>query len=172
MSRQRVKEPRSLTATRPQPDPETLVIDWDVPIPMDDGIVLRADVFRPNDTGPHPVIMTHGPYAKGLSFQERHPTLWRELAEGHPGAVEGSSNRYANWETVDPEQWVPDGYVVIRVDSRGAAVAHAARGRRNAPGPERQAGREAHAPAIGGDARSGDQPRAEARRRTCWARER
>jgi predicted acyl esterase len=109
-----------LTATRPQPDPETLVIDWDVPIPMDDGIVLRADVFRPNDTGPHPVIMTHGPYAKGLSFQERHPTLWRELAEGHPDAVEGSSNRYANWETVDPEQWVPDGYVVIRVDSRGA----------------------------------------------------
>ena len=24
-------------------------IDWDVPIPMDDGIVLRADVFRPLD---------------------------------------------------------------------------------------------------------------------------
>jgi hypothetical protein len=22
-------------------------IDWDMPIPMDDGIVLRADVFRP-----------------------------------------------------------------------------------------------------------------------------
>ena len=22
-------------------------IDWDVPIPMDDGIVLRADVYRP-----------------------------------------------------------------------------------------------------------------------------
>ena len=22
-------------------------IDWDVPIPIDDGVVLRADVFRP-----------------------------------------------------------------------------------------------------------------------------
>ena len=23
-------------------------IDWDVPIPMDDGVVLRADVYRPS----------------------------------------------------------------------------------------------------------------------------
>src|SRR5207244_399708 len=27
---------------------------------------------------------------------------------------------YQNWEMVDPEKWVPDGYVCIRVDSRGA----------------------------------------------------
>ena len=26
----------------------------------------------------------------------------------------GSSNKYQNWETVDPEKWVPDGYVCIR----------------------------------------------------------
>ena len=25
-----------------------------------------------------------------------------------------------NWEAVDPEKWVPDGYVCVRVDSRGA----------------------------------------------------
>ena len=24
-------------------------IDWDVPIPMDDGLVLRADIYRPDD---------------------------------------------------------------------------------------------------------------------------
>ena len=33
--------------------------------------------------------------------------------------LEGSSNRYQNWEVVDPEKWVPDGYVCVRVDSRG-----------------------------------------------------
>src|SRR5258708_37172844 len=27
---------------------------------------------------------------------------------------------YQCWEVVDPEKWVPDGYVCIRVDSRGA----------------------------------------------------
>ena len=33
---------------------------------------------------------------------------------------EGSSNKYQNWELVDPEKWVPDGYVCLRIDSRGA----------------------------------------------------
>ena len=33
-------------------------IDWDVPIPMEDGVVLRADIFRPLDDGHYPVIMT------------------------------------------------------------------------------------------------------------------
>jgi predicted acyl esterase len=32
----------------------------------------------------------------------------------------GSTNKYQCWEVVDPEKWVPDGYVCIRVDSRGA----------------------------------------------------
>jgi predicted acyl esterase len=95
-------------------------IDWDVPIPMADGTVLRADVFRPADHGQHPVIMTHGPYAKGLAFQEGFPGMWGPLSRKYPDAVGGTSNRYQNWETADPEKWVPDGYVCVRVDSRGA----------------------------------------------------
>ena len=51
-------------------------IDWDVPIEMDDGLVLRADVFRPVPEGRYPVIMTHGPYAKGLAFQEGFKSMW------------------------------------------------------------------------------------------------
>ncbi|MGH9807481.1 MAG: hypothetical protein ACRD9W_09520, partial [Terriglobia bacterium] len=27
---------------------------------------------------------------------------------------------YQNWEVVDPEKWVRDGYAIVRVDSRGA----------------------------------------------------
>ena len=97
-----------------------MLIDWDVPITMDDGLVLRADVFRPDADGRYPVIMTHGPYAKWLAFQDGFARQWANLEAEHPDAVAGSSNRYQNWETVDPEKWVPDGYVVIRVDSRGA----------------------------------------------------
>jgi predicted acyl esterase len=95
-------------------------IDWDVPITMDDGVVLRADIFRPDADGRYPVIMTHGPYAKGLSFQQAFRFAWSNLEAEHPDALAGSSNRYQNWETVDPEKWVPDGYVVIRVDARGS----------------------------------------------------
>jgi uncharacterized protein len=94
--------------------------EWDVPIPMDDGVVLRADVFRPDEDGRYPVIMTHGPYAKWLAFQDGFARQWANLESEHPDAVAGSSNLHQNWETVDPEKWVPDGYVVIRVDSRGA----------------------------------------------------
>jgi predicted acyl esterase len=97
-----------------------VIIDWDVPITMDDGLVLRADVFRPDDTEPHPVLMTHGPYAKGLAFQDGYAAMWANLETEHPDALAGSSNVYQNWETVDPEKWVPDGYAVVRVDSRGA----------------------------------------------------
>ena len=95
-------------------------IDWDVPIEMDDGNVLRADIFRPRGKGRYPVIMSHGPYAKGLSFQEGYETAWNIMVENFPEVARGTTSKYANWEVVDPEKWVPDGYVVIRVDSRGS----------------------------------------------------
>lgn len=95
-------------------------IDWDVPIPMDDGIVLRADVFRPIGAGRYPAILTYGPYAKGLAFQDGYPKQWQRLADHHPDVTAGSTNTYQNWEVVDPEKWVPGGYACVRVDSRGA----------------------------------------------------
>ena len=95
-------------------------IDWDVPITMDDGLVLRADIFRPIAEGRYPVLMTYGPYGKGLAFQEGYKTAWDIMARENPDALAGSTNQYQNWEVVDPEKWVPDGYVCIRVDSRGA----------------------------------------------------
>ncbi len=95
-------------------------IDWDVPIEMDDGIVLRADVFRPIEEGRYPVIMTHGPYGKGLPFQTGYAGMWKVLEDKYPEIMRGSTCKYQNWETVDPEKWVPDGYVCVRVDSRGA----------------------------------------------------
>ncbi|HEY7325882.1 MAG TPA: CocE/NonD family hydrolase [Streptosporangiaceae bacterium] len=95
-------------------------VDWDVPVPMDDGVDLRADIFRPDAENRYPVIMTHGPYAKWLAFADGFPRQWANLQAEHPDALAGTSGLQMNWETVDPEKWVPDGYVVIRVDSRGA----------------------------------------------------
>jgi predicted acyl esterase len=97
-------------------------IDWDVDIEMSDGLVLKADVFRPVEDGQYPVILTHGPYAKGLAFQEGYPSAWDRMAEEHPDVTAGSTNKYQSWEVVDPEKWVPDGYVCVRVDSRGCGA--------------------------------------------------
>ena len=95
-------------------------IDWDVPIEMDDGIVLRADIYRPIEEGRYPVIMTYGPYGKYLHFEDLYVDQYRRMFAEHPDVPSGSTNKYQNWEVVDPEKWVPDGYVVVRVDSRGA----------------------------------------------------
>jgi hypothetical protein len=96
-----------------------MAIDWDVPITMDDGLVLRADVFRPVKDGAYPVILSYGPYAKGLAFQEGYPSAWERMVTKHPDVAAGSSNIYQNWEVVDPEKWVPHDYICVRVDSRG-----------------------------------------------------
>ncbi|MDG6908500.1 MAG: CocE/NonD family hydrolase, partial [Nitrososphaerota archaeon] len=94
-------------------------IERDVGIQSGD-IVLRADIFLPDEKGRYPVIMTHGPYAKGLRYQNGYAPQWNWLVKKHPNILEGSTRSYLAWETVDPELWVPNGYVVIRVDSRGA----------------------------------------------------
>jgi predicted acyl esterase len=94
-------------------------IDWDAPIAMDDGLVLRADVFRPVKDGRFPVILSYGPYGKGLAFQDGYPSAWQRMAEQHPDVTAGSSNLYQSWEVVDPEKWVPHDYACVRVDSRG-----------------------------------------------------
>ena len=93
---------------------------WQVPIEMDDGVVLRADVYRPIEEGNCAVILTYGVYAKGLSFQEGYPMQWEKMVTDHPEILQGSTNKYQNWEVTDPERWVPHGYAVVRVDSRGA----------------------------------------------------
>ena len=95
-------------------------IDWEVPVEMDDGLVLRCDVYRPVDEGRYPVIITYGIYGKWLHFEDGYPEQWRRMVEQHPDVAQGSSNKYQNWEVVDPEKWVPDGYACVRVDSRGA----------------------------------------------------
>ena len=99
---------------------DNMRIDWDLPIPMDDGIVLRADVYRPIDDGRYPVILSYGPYGKGLPFQVGYKDQWRLMATQYPDVIAGSTNKYQNWEVADPEKWVCEGYVCVRVDSRGA----------------------------------------------------
>ncbi len=94
-------------------------IDWDMPIEMDDGLVLRCDVFRPVKKGRYPVLLSHGPYGKWLHFEDGYKTAWKRMEEKQPDVMAGSTNKYQSWEVCDPEKWVPDGYVCVRVDSRG-----------------------------------------------------
>ncbi|MED5579289.1 MAG: CocE/NonD family hydrolase [Nitrospinota bacterium] len=95
-------------------------IDWDVPVTMDDGVILRCDIYRPVEEGKYPALLSYGPYGKYLHFEDGYETAWKRMVELHPDVPAGSSNKYQSWEVVDPEKWVSDGYVVVRFDSRGS----------------------------------------------------
>jgi uncharacterized protein len=96
-------------------------VDKNEAIATRDGHVLRANVFRPDTMGRFPVIMSLGIYGKDVHFAEAYKPQWEALKKLYPDIdANGSSGRYLRWELPDPERWVPDGYVMIAVDSRGS----------------------------------------------------
>lgn len=103
----------------------TVILPWgaldkDVAVPMRDGAILRANVFRPAAGGKCPVIMTLGPYGKDVHLSQFMPEAWAALERRHPEILKASSCRHLVFETPDPEVWVREGYAVVKVDSRGA----------------------------------------------------
>lgn len=73
---------------------QKLNIEIDVEIPMRDGVILRADIYRPADGGPYPAILLRTPYRKN-----RLTTQWGELS---------------------PIPWAKAGYAVVLQDTRGS----------------------------------------------------
>lgn len=69
-------------------------IEWDVAIMMDGGLTLRGDVVRPVADGRYPIILSYGPYAKGLAFHDGYPSAWQPMVAEHPDVAHGSTNRY------------------------------------------------------------------------------
>jgi predicted acyl esterase len=86
---------------------QSIVVEKDVAIPMRDGAKLIADVFRPRGGERVPAILNLGPYQKDK--------LWVV-----PPTLEEAPNEWMNWETVNPEWWVPQGYAAVRIDGRGS----------------------------------------------------
>lgn len=45
-----------------------VIVERNVPVPMRDGTILRADIHRPDRGGPYPVLVKRTPYGKGGDF--------------------------------------------------------------------------------------------------------
>ena len=97
-----------------------MVLDKDIGIPVRDGAVLRGNLFRPEEPGRYPVLMTFGPYGKDVHIKQFMPDAWEMIQQRHPEILAASSCKHLVFETPDPEVWVPHGYSVLKVDSRGA----------------------------------------------------
>jgi uncharacterized protein len=44
--------------------PDDVVVEWSVPAKMHDGVILRADIYRPKQAGRYPVLLQRTPYNK------------------------------------------------------------------------------------------------------------
>ncbi len=89
-----------------------MAITWDVAIPLRDGTITYADIFRPEHaTEPQPIILTYSPYGKhGPKTFDMFP---------NSGVPSGSVSRFTVWEGPDPVYWTKRGYAMINADARG-----------------------------------------------------
>ena len=97
---------------------DEVIIEEDVPVVVRDGTRLSARVFRPADSGEYPVIMAFTAYNKDGGPDDYPPVLdsW-DKPEFNMGSFTVSP--WTTWEGPDPAYWVPLGYAVVYVDSRG-----------------------------------------------------
>jgi predicted acyl esterase len=98
-------------------------VDWDVPVRVRDGTVLRVNVFRPEGAGPFPVLMSAHPYGKDkIPAKTRTgrgvPLQSRLLPQPHTVRI----SAYTSWEAPDPAVWVREGYAVVNADLRGGGT--------------------------------------------------
>jgi predicted acyl esterase len=98
-----------------------MLIEKNTLVRVGDGHHLRANIYRPEQDGRFPVLMSLGIYGKDIHFADGYKLQWDKLLSLNPAICgDGSSGKHLRWEKIDPERWVPDGYVVISVDGRGS----------------------------------------------------
>lgn len=74
-----------------------LTVERDVAMPMRDGTVLYADVYRPEGAGRHPVILLRTPYNKAfprMAYVQLDPM--RAASRGYALVVQDTRGRYAS----------------------------------------------------------------------------
>jgi putative CocE/NonD family hydrolase len=75
----------------------SLSVDLDVPVPMRDGTILRADVYRPSGPGRYPVLLKRTPYDKGEPGRRtQYLDPMRAGSHGFAVVIQDVRGRYAS----------------------------------------------------------------------------
>jgi predicted acyl esterase len=89
-----------------------MIIEYDVAVPMRDGIRIYIDVYRPEAEGKYPVLLAWGPYGKFGRVK------YYQL--GNTGLNDEDFNEFTKFEAADPVYWCRNGYIIINADQRGS----------------------------------------------------
>ncbi len=104
----------------PAPTLMDIRVERNVAVPMRDGTVLRADVFRPEPEGRYPVLLSRTPYDKtsnGVSYGWMQPI--RPASEGYVVVVQDVRGRFASEGTFKPfHQEIADGFDTVEWAAR------------------------------------------------------
>ncbi len=96
----------------------TFVRDSNVAVPMRDGVVLRADVWRPASTGRFPTLVYRTPYGKGDAYGS-HSTARKAVVRGYAVVLQDVRGRYESaGEFAAYQQEGRDGYDTIEWAAR------------------------------------------------------
>ena len=91
------------------------LIEHEVAVPMRDGVVLRADVWRPDDGARHPAIVFRTPYGKAdLRLDTLSPADC--VAAGYAAVVQDVRGRFSSagrWRPLSCDHEGPDGYDTV-----------------------------------------------------------
>jgi uncharacterized protein len=79
------------------------LLDKDIPIPMRDHVVLRADILRPAAFGRFPVLVYRTPYGKEFALRE-YSTFHKAVERGYAVVVQDVRGRYASDGEFTPYQ--------------------------------------------------------------------
>ena len=95
-------------------------VDRDVAVPMRDGVVLRADIYRPAGDGQFPVLVFRTPYGKHGAARS-DGVHGKAVARGYAVVMQDVRGRYASGGHFDPyRQERADGYDTIEWAARQA----------------------------------------------------
>ena len=95
------------------PTSPTVVREHDVAVPMRDGVVLRADIWRPQGSGPFPVLVYRTPYGK-TAAQTEYATFGKAVARGYAVVMQDVRGRFgSDGEFLAYRQEAHDGFDTI-----------------------------------------------------------
>jgi len=81
-------------ATRSAPSP-AVTTEFNLPVLMRDGVVLRADVMKPETGGPFPTLVYRTPYGK-TEAETSHTTFRHAVERGYAVVIEDVRGRYSS----------------------------------------------------------------------------
>ena len=84
-----------------------MIAEFDVQIPMRDGVSLGANVYRPQDSAKHPTIMRLTPYGKDV--QDSMDRAWEAVQRGYAMVEVDARGRNDSGGTFRPFRDGPDG---------------------------------------------------------------